>query len=208
MNLKSPIKDKKNWTSFVKYILNKLDMGYVFDSTDKILKGRLIKSIKKKLELRFNKKWNSTLFEDSRTMNQGNKLRTYRKFKTSFHRENYLNLLQDKKIRSSLCQFRISAHQLNIETGRYKKIPLHQRTCKSCPLKIEDEIHFLTECSLFTDARTLFFNKISKINKHFNTHSNENKFIWLMSNEDPEVLKLLADFVYESFNKRGRACHQ
>ena len=43
-------------------------------------------------------------------------------------------------------KFRISSHQLEIECGRYRKIPASQRICKLCNLEVEDELHFLLEC--------------------------------------------------------------
>jgi hypothetical protein len=35
-------------------------------------------------------------------------------------------------------KFRISSHQLEIECGRYRKIPASQRICKLCNLEVED----------------------------------------------------------------------
>ena len=65
-----------------------------------------------------------------------NKLRTNSKFKTIFKQEEYLNI-KDFKMRSILTRFRISAHNLEIETGRYTspKTPLENRLCMHCKLK-------------------------------------------------------------------------
>ena len=58
-------------------------------------------------------------------------------------------------MRSILTHFRISAHKLEIETGRYvitnPKTPLENRLCKQCNLsEIEDEEHFLINCPKYT----------------------------------------------------------
>ena len=48
-------------------------------------------------------------------------------------------------MRSILTRFRISAHKLEIEIGRYTtpKTPLENRLCKQCnSSEIEDEEHF------------------------------------------------------------------
>jgi hypothetical protein len=53
------------------------------------------------------------------------------KFKTIFKQEEYLNI-KDFKMHSILTRFRISAHQLEIDTGCYTtpKTPLENRLCK------------------------------------------------------------------------------
>ena len=47
------------------------------------------------------------------------KLRTFKMFKNNYKVENY-----------ELAKFRTSNHQLEIETGRYKKTRIDQRLCK------------------------------------------------------------------------------
>ena len=47
------------------------------------------------------------------------KLRTYRLIKQQFGFEKYLKVLSDRKLRMVLAAFRISAHKLQIERGRY-----------------------------------------------------------------------------------------
>ena len=49
------------------------------------------------------------------------KLRTFKMFKNNYKLENYLSLKVDKHLVFNLAKFRISNHQLEIETGRYKK---------------------------------------------------------------------------------------
>ena len=47
------------------------------------------------------------------------KLRTYKMIKHKFELKKYLEILQDRKQRKSITAFRISAHKLQIERGRY-----------------------------------------------------------------------------------------
>ena len=54
--------------------------------------------------------------------NEG-KLCTYRKFKTKFIYENYLDLITRSEHRKAMTQFRISAHRLEIELGRHSNTP-------------------------------------------------------------------------------------
>jgi hypothetical protein len=82
-------------------------------------------------------------------LNEG-KLTTFYKIKETFSREFYLDSLCFKQ-RSILTKFRLSAHSLRLETGRYekcrdeggnvkKKLDREQRKCLFCNLdKVEDE---------------------------------------------------------------------
>jgi ribosomal protein S27AE len=46
-------------------------------------------------------------------------------------KEKYLQI-NNFKIRQSICKIRVSAHPLNIETGRYKNIIRSERKCTNC----------------------------------------------------------------------------
>ena len=49
---------------------------------------------------------------------------------------------------------RISAHNLNIETGRFYNLDRHERVCSMCNLKVvEDEYHFILQCEKYIDVR-------------------------------------------------------
>ena len=75
------------------------------------------------------------------------KLVTYLFLKTNFGLEKYLTLINNFNYRKSICRFRVSAHRLYIETGRYTNIPRNERLCKNCSAnEIEDEAHFLIKC--------------------------------------------------------------
>jgi len=53
----------------------------------------------------------------------------------------------DFEIRRLICKVRLSDYYLAIETGRYKKIPRHLRTCNKCET-LDDENHFFLNCKL------------------------------------------------------------
>ena len=76
------------------------------------------------------------------------KLRTFSKLKHVYGVEDYL--LVDSSVRSKvLCSgLRNGSCKLRIEKGRYKRETVEDRKCICCSLqKVEDEKHFLTECS-------------------------------------------------------------
>ena len=70
--------------------------------------------------------------------------------------ESYLRYIKDKEIRC-FTNLRIRCHKLEIEIGRYiKKISTELRFCQIYKSwKVEDEIHFITECHVCTDERNM-----------------------------------------------------
>ena len=120
------------------------------------------------------------MHDDNKNTNQKNKLRTYRLLKKNCLYENYLSIVTNAKHRAALTKLRISAHNLEIETGRYKKIPSSSRKCTVCDQnKVEDEMHFLLECKLYENERTQMFKEINLIQCN---NTNINKMITMLTN--------------------------
>ena len=77
-------------------------------------------------------------------INNSTRLQSYSLIKHELNLETYLKVLSNKKYRIALCKFRLSAHNLNIEAGRYENIPRQNRKCIYCNMnQVEDEYHFL-----------------------------------------------------------------
>ena len=64
------------------------------------------------------------------------KLSTHRKFKSSFRKEKYLDIIRDAKNRKAMSTFRISAHRLEIESYRYQKISPGMNVSARCAHQI------------------------------------------------------------------------
>ena len=132
-------------------------------------------------------------------------MRTYYKFKPFFKKEMYLNAIKNRDIRKSFTRFRVSAHDLEIERGRYKNIKSDNRTCKHCQmLEKEDEFHFLIACPKYTAEREILFTYSAKYCLNFNTLSDQNKFLWLMTTEDTGVITKLAFYIHSCFEIRKK----
>ena len=83
--------------------------------------------------------------------------------------EKYLMQIEDRKLRIPLTTFRLSDHELSIETGRHKNIPRNERHFPLCKAKVvEDEANAMLVCEQYNSLRTTFFNKIGNTNE---THS-------------------------------------
>ena len=73
--------------------------------------------------------------------------------KTKLSYEPYLNC-GDSWRRSLMTKLRVGTNTLNIEKGRWEKKQVHERVCSVCKTnQVEDEQHFLLECSGYDEAR-------------------------------------------------------
>ena len=68
---------------------------------------------------------------------------------------------------------------------------------------IEDEEHFVTGCINNLDMRESLFNKIATKEPWFANLSNREKFIYLMSCNDRQILTWFGKFLHNSFQTRN-----
>ena len=131
-------------------------------------------------------------------------LRSYRLYKREFIPEYYLDCITLPKYRISISKIRASSHDLEIERGRYTrpKIDPDHRLCAFC-LEIENEEHFVTNCQINDAERQLLFIKISSKFPAFAQLNHHEKFIYLMSCNDRQILTWLGKFLYKSFDIRN-----
>ena len=71
--------------------------------------------------------------------------------------------------------------------------------------EVEDEFHFLLNCSLYNDERENLFNKINCLNNNFKLLSITDRGLWLLTPEDLNILEHLASFIENCFSKRRNA---
>ena len=147
--------------------------------------------------------WKTCLFDDSKNAVNGNKLRTYRTFKVDYEREMYLliNNLPKTHI-SSFAKFRVSAHSLEIEKGRHKKLLLTERICPLCKSCVETEIHFLLQCQPLSEHRNNFYKELEEITPIFNSMSDNEKFCYILQNREYDVLYICISHVHKMFEAR------
>jgi hypothetical protein len=135
------------------------------------------------------------------------KMRTYITIKNNFVLEDYLNI-PDFNIRKHMTKLRISAHRLEIEKGRYSrpKIPANHRICTHCDCnEVEDELHLLMKCPLYSKERTPFLSCIKSKVKNFKALNDINKFIYLLSAGE-DIAIHTAKFIKTCFSIRDDKC--
>ena len=150
--------------------------------------------------------WKNDLFSDFRKKNHGNKLRTYRTFKSKFGTEAYLIKCNNVFHRKYLARFRLSAHNLNIERLRYisPRVPPEDRICNQCNRnECEDEFHFLIKCDKYNILRQDLFESTALLYHTFCDMDDYKKFTWLCSSSDEYIIKLLGNFISTCFSTRN-----
>ena len=108
---------------------------------------------------------------------QSPKLSFYHLHKQKFAREAYLNDTKGFSRRYNTTQLRISAHDLEIERGRYANVPRDERICTWCNTSmgakiVEDESHMLYECDMYEDIRAKLITRLNRSPPIQNTHPN------------------------------------
>ena len=129
---------------------------------------------------------------------------SYKTYKMNIIIENYLYLVKHLKHKIALSRFRLSNHNLLIEKGRHMIPKIERNQCVICKTEIEDELHFLIICPLYDEERATLFQQCRINSIHFDTTlNNQQKFIFIMSNECPIVVENLAKYVFNSFKIRN-----
>ena len=172
-----------NWAFQVKSLLDNLGFSYVWNKQDILgnipfteIKQRIIDTV------------NQDLFM---SINTSTKLQSYCIFKVDTEYESYLNFVCPNKCKYALSKFRLSSHNLAIETDRYYGIPREQRLCVCCNMRtIENEFHFLLVCPSYSDIRRKY------LPPYFCNWPTINKFKSLMQNTNKQYIKRLSQFIY------------
>ena len=101
---------------------------------------------------------------------------------------------------SLLAQLRIGILPLNIEVGRYYGIDLENRVCTLCHQnEVEDEIHFMMLCPIYSNIRSYYFDKFKLLIEGFNQLDLYGKYIALLN---CKKVKIAANYVETLWNIR------
>ena len=184
----------RTWVSKVKDIAEK----YNVDIDEPTV---VISDVNNKLNNFFMDHWWSRIQNLSRFP----KLEWYKNIKHGFHFETYLDLVKDSRYRNARAKIRSSSHPLEIERGRYTKpkTPRSNRLCSRCKV-IEDERHFILECTLYKVERHIFLCKVSNKNPMFPALTTEEKLVYLLASKDARILTWMGKFLYHIFDKRNK----
>ena len=147
---------RQNWVSHVKELLYTYGFGLVWILHDVGNDKEFLKLFKKRIMDCYKQKWYAYIRDTPKSIH-------YRHFKSLLEPEFYLNVDLPHTFKSTLANFRCSSHDLMIEKGRHLSIDREFRFCQICQkqniLVIEDEFHFIFQCSIYEDLRKEHFKK-------------------------------------------------
>ena len=129
----------------------------------------------------------------------------YSKLKSEIKLEEYLKSERNFKSRQLLTKFRTSDHNLEIELGRYKKIPRNQRLCKLCNL-LDDEYHFFFYCKINENIRSPFIGFVKTKFPQFDQYDSLEK-LKIILNPSTEILSNVCNFIKRSLEARTWGSH-
>ena len=179
----------QNWAFQIKNMLNNLGFSHVWNNQEQNdipfneIKQRIIDQTNQEILMA-----NTT----------SSKLETYCLFKLDTSCESYLNKITLNKYKFALSRFRLSIHNLALETGRYYNIPKENRLCSFCNMnKIESEYHFLLVCPLYAELRRQY------LPQYYCRWPSITKFKNLMQSKSERVIKRLSKYIFFAQNKRN-----
>ena len=177
-----------NWVTNVRDLLNTSGFGEVWLNQHVGNPDLFLKIFTIRLQDMYKQNWSTKLSNSSSA-------RSYFIFKDMFLYSDYLDTIKFERWRIAFTRLRTNNHNLAIETGRWTQQPIENRRCKMCNV-LEDEFHFLFECSLYNGLRE------SLLPRMYYLRPNMLKFKEIMSISNPKLLNKLSKFTYLAFNIR------
>ena len=149
--------------------------------------GAFIKVFKFTLNDVYKQNWSGII-------NNSPKCRFYKEIKPFHQPSEYLSIVVPQNHRIAMTRLLVSSHSLRVETGRWTRpvTPRNERKCTNCN-KIEDECHFLLECSRYSQIRKKF------IPKYYWKRPSMSKAIELIQDNNKKTVRGVAKFVHEAF---------
>ena len=182
--------DKPSWVRYLEFILESLGFYHVW-----LFQG--VGNENEFVSLLWQRSRDTFLQSINEQLNESPRASTYILFH-NYGYKSYLNILRIQKYRHALTRFRHSTHRLAIETGRWHKlykVPRPDRKCQFCDT-LEDEFHFLFECTMFTELRKQY------IKPYFWKRPNIIKFTKLLCSENKTTVINMSMYICKSFELR------
>ena len=197
-------KGLKNWCWEVNKLLVCLQLPSVFSNQEHYTANSYtLNRVKIALINMADCKWHNLLNKPPSNSETGGKLRHYRMFKIEPSPAGYVLAPLGSGQRWALASLRSGCLPLAVETGRHRipKVPLEQRVCKICNNNsIEDEYHFIMECTPLKELRQQLFLSLSLHDITFMQLDNYFKFLYIIQAE--QCTSVIAKYVYKMFKLR------
>lgn len=183
--------NESNWLSNIKEMLRQTGFNDVWLFRDSVINVKcFIAQFRLRLKDIYTTQWRETV-------NTSSGLSLYREIKTVFEISDYLAVLDNFKHRQAISKMRLSSHKLNIERGRYTRIPRQDRKCELCNRNdIEDEYHFMIVCDVYSDLRRDY------IPPYYTNRPSMFKFVKLLNVKSKQLLHKIAVYIIKASKLR------
>jgi len=155
---------RKSWCALLKQLLGNLGYYEVWLFQEVGHVKLFLFNVKARLNDNFIQGWHSRIENSSRA--------AFYQHVAHFKFQPYLNVCGITKFRYYLTRIRVSSHRHYIESGRWAKpnpVPVEHRKCTICNT-LEDEYHFLLECSIYTNLRCQYIPRYLRFKPNMHTH--------------------------------------
>ena len=180
-----------SWFTFAKDILSESNIDIDRLKTCDNLKQ--LKNIKSYIKPQINSYYNNLLMDKLKSIDDKSKLNFYKGLEPNLLIKPYLSN-PNFEFRKLITKLRISDHSLLIEKGRHFKIPREERLCKKCKV-LDDEKHFLINCSHNSNIRLTYFNCINRESNSFANLTDNDKVIYILNPSTPTQVNKLGSFI-------------
>ena len=188
-SIKNQVIKKRHWATNMKNLMESLGFANAWTNQYEAIPN--INVIRVRIRDQFMQHWCSHI-------NNTSKLEYYAMYKTTFEFEKYLECIENDEFRKSPTRFRVSAHNLETERGRYYDISRNLRICKLCNMHaVESEFHFLLTCPAYRQIRQQYIDSSSWASKE--------KFTSLIRVVSKRRLLNLSKFIYFASKSRMAA---
>ena len=183
------ILDNDEWIISIKNELNTLGLMYIFEGNF-VHENNVFFIIKS----RFNDVYQQNMLSRIQNTTRG---ALYKHLVDNFTIQYYLQKSLNPTYRKYLSKFRLSAHSLNIEKGRYNNTNRRDRICTLCNSSdIEDEFHFILKCPIYNDLR------VNYIKNYYYRRPSVFKLVQLLSVNNVKIINNLGKYLYLASNRR------
>ena len=187
------------WAHYIHDVCSHFNMDELWVNQGSAYKNKVIRDLRARAYDQYDRNWEKYIGREE------SKLRTYRTFKQKIYLENYLISVKNPATRREFTKLRISAHRLRIELGRYTrpKTLVEDRKCELCKSDIENEMHFVLDCSLYKTEREALFKELEAFTVFKSLNPVEQfQFVMSYNDGDTEVLKYVLNYVNQAMEKR------
>ena len=152
MLINSNVPGELNWARGIENFLSRIGCSFIWANGGSSNESKVLNLIEQRLKDCFRQEWHVKL--------ESNRFALYRRIKSSFELENYLNFINIKKFRDTFIRFRLGINELGCNRKRF--VEYAEISCPFCSDQVENEEHFLLYCPKYSVPREKYIAKYVK----------------------------------------------